>query len=71
MSDPRSSHPRFHISLPPMIALGIAVLGTLTLLVIDHGPWNDPDDELVTGSVMPVNAAEARAGVIVVPSQMP
>ena len=58
---------RFPIPFAPMIALAIAVVGIVTLLLVDHGPWNRP--AVLAAST--IAKAEQRAGVTVVPTVPP
>jgi hypothetical protein len=61
------SDDRFPIPLAPIIALAIAVVGVVTLLLVDHGPWNRP--AIVAASA--IAKAEQKAGVTVVPTVPP
>src|ERR1700761_1646370 len=59
---------RFPIPLAPMIAVAIAVIGSTTLLLVDHGPWSRPDILAATNLLTASSAAEQRAGVTVAPT---
>jgi hypothetical protein len=59
---------RFPIPLAPMIAVAIAVIGSTTLLLVDHGPWSRPDILAATNLLTASSAAEQKAGVTVAPT---
>jgi hypothetical protein len=52
------------------IALTVAVFGALSLLIVDHGPWNRPHVESARAHAATEAAAEA-AGAIVTPTRRP
>jgi hypothetical protein len=59
---------RFPIPLAPMIAMAIALIGSTTLLLVNHGPWSRPDILAATNLLTASSAAEQKAGVTVAPT---
>jgi hypothetical protein len=59
------------IDYPPVrIALAISILGVLTMLVVDFGPWSHPQIQPAEVAIYRTTGEAARAaGAVVTPTQ--
>jgi hypothetical protein len=73
METPRSneSHAtRRHGGTPLVIAIVVAALGLLGMLIVDHGPWNEPKVHTAAVANHSTTGDSARAaGAIVIPTE--
>jgi hypothetical protein len=53
---------------PLLFALGVAVFGLLSMLIVDHGPWNRPHVETADAHYATTSAAARAAGATVTPT---
>ena len=53
---------------PAVCALAIAGLGLLSMLIVDHGPWNRPHAQTAEAHYATTGAAARAAGATVTPT---
>jgi hypothetical protein len=53
---------------PVAYAVAVAVLGLLSMLIVDHGPWNRPHVQTVEAHYATTGAAAHAAGATVTPT---
>ncbi len=53
---------------PVVYALAIAVFGLLSMLIVDHGPWNRPHVQTAKAHYATTSAAARAAGATVTPT---
>ena len=69
-SDPAKNKNRFARSSrgPVLFALAVAVFGLLSMLIVDHGPWNHPHVRTAEAHYATTGAAARAAGAAVTPT---
>jgi hypothetical protein len=55
-------------SSPMVYALAVAVFGLLSMLIVDHGPWNRPHIQTAEAHYATTSAAARAAGATVTPT---
>jgi hypothetical protein len=53
---------------PAAYAMAVAVLGLLSMLLVDHGPWNRPHVQTAEAHYATTGAAARAAGATVTPT---
>jgi hypothetical protein len=53
---------------PVAYALAVAVFGLLSMLIVDHGPWNRPQVQTAEAHYATTSAAARAAGATVTPT---
>jgi hypothetical protein len=53
---------------PVVYALAVAVFGLLSMLIVDHGPWNRPHVQTAEAHYATTSAAARAAGATVTPT---
>ena len=53
---------------PFLFALAVAVFGLLSMLIVDHGPWNRPHAQTAEAHYATTSAAARAAGATVTPT---
>jgi hypothetical protein len=53
---------------PLLFALAVAVFGLLSMLIVDHGPWNRPHVQTAESHYATTSAAARAAGATVTPT---
>jgi hypothetical protein len=53
---------------PVVYALAVAVFGLLSMLIVDHGPWNRPHAQTAEAHYATTSAAARAAGATVTPT---
>jgi hypothetical protein len=69
-SDPAKNQRHFgrRARSPFLFALAIAVFGLLSMLIVDHGPWNRPHVQTAEAHYATTSAAAHAAGAMVTPT---
>jgi hypothetical protein len=67
-TDLSKSNARFRRRAPVAYALAIAVFGLLSMLIVDHGPWNRPHVQTAEARYATTRAAAGAAGATVTPT---
>ena len=66
----RKSHPTRHGGAPLVIAIVIAIVGVLSMLIVDFGPWNKPQVKTAAIARTSTTGDAARdAGATVMPTE--
>jgi hypothetical protein len=66
----QESHPKRRGGTPLVVAIVIAVLGILGMLMVDHGPWNEPKVHTAEVANYSTTGDAARAaGATVMPTE--